>query len=82
MSDIIGSMFAQQLQNEVDTLTPARLICYASTNNLRCMCFCHWGTSVLTSVLALYIDCSFIFSVEGNLEFFPFAPPPPPPRAP
>ena len=30
MSDITDSMFTQQLQNEVDTLTPARLIRYAS----------------------------------------------------
>ena len=33
MSDITDSMFTQQLQNEVDTLTPARLIRYASANN-------------------------------------------------
>ena len=33
VSDIIDRMFTQQLLYEVDTLTPARLIRYASTNN-------------------------------------------------
>ena len=33
VSDIIDRMFTQELLYEVDTLTPARLIRYASTNN-------------------------------------------------